>query len=750
MTTCTNEKGKLFAPKRANELSTEKISRRNFGMLFGVQPLLVSAAATTTASLVGCGGGNDSTPVTDAGAQTLTRAEFVATISNYFDWIHSSEYVDFAKNVQPTFVDVVVGTTPLAKQIETALEEAVIDNSQGYFFPDKLITREDAAVMYVNAFKIPLSSSNALAGFSDASSISPSARASVNAIVAAGFMKGTSATMFSPKASVTGNDATSILTSITSAVVSPPQVMCKPGTTAGRRYERITTQTEGATIYYTYTSDGTAPPDPATSATAVTYDWLKNGVLQFTNPMSSTTDSKVYRLKTVAKKAGLADSPVQEFMWNIVRPLTGKFQAKLVHAGSATAPTVWIVNNPSEFYQAHVFYIEGSTLGIVLDAGEFKLSSDPTSNLKTFVDSIARVPYVMVLGHNHPDHSEQIDSFAAAGIPLYMSAIELASVAASSRADFQHAASVAITLDDGHVFDLGNCQVTSWQAPGHTNGLTTLVVNQTGWVYASDMWGCNRAYTADTTQYNGVKVDLMLSLSQQLLSAYKKSSISGLVTEVTNAHQEVAVGMKCVSNFLQCFQQLIDGGDAASAPSIRGGTSGNPTSPGTKNSRMSMVGDMWRDKNWMAIGNSLGSGLDKPVDYFTAPTTNYPCGATIDYNTADGYKKYSVLSNLEIAGGTLVGVDVYWAAAANGVPNKLPNKFDPWTYAYTVNVPSGTSSILIKPTAMSNNISSMKINGTAVNQGSGANVAVAVGTIITIDVVSPDGSSTSSYTLTVA
>lgn len=251
-------------------------------------------------------------------------------------------------------------------------------------------------------------------------------------------------------------------------------------------------------------------------------------------------------------------------------------------------------------------------------------------------------------------------------------------------------------------------------------------------------------------QYNLVKVDRFLSLTQQLIANYQKKSVSGLITEVTNAHQEVPVGMEGVRNFVKCFQQLIDRGDAATAPSIRGGKLGNPTSPTTKNSRMSMVGDMWRDKNWMAIGNALGTGLDSPVDYFTAPTAAYPCGATTDYNTADGYKKYSVLSNIEFAGGTLVGVDVYWAAPSNGTPNKLSNKFDPWTYAYTVNVAGGTGSLAVKPTAMSNNITSMKVNGTAVPQGASTTVAVATGTVITIEVVSPDGSSTSTYRFTVA
>jgi len=278
----------------------------------------------------------------------------------------------------------------------------------------------------------------------------------------------------------------------------------------------------------------------------------------------------------------------------------------------------------------------------------------------------------------------------------------------------------------------------------------TAIVNQTGWVFGSDMFCCNRAYTADTTQYAGVKVDLFLSLVQQLLANYQRVSTTGLITEVTNAHQEVPVGMEGVKNFVQCFQQLIDQGDAVTKPSIRGGRVGNPTAPTTRNSRMSIVGDMWRDKNWMAVGNSLGTGLDKPVDYFSAPTTAYPSSVALDYNTADGFRKYAVLSNIQFTGGTLVGVDVYWAAPANGVPNKIANKFDPWTTVYTVNVPSGRTSLVVTPTAMSNKVTSIKVNGTTVAQGASTTVPVAHGTVISIAVVSPDGSTTANYTFTVA
>ena len=64
----------------------------------------------------------------------------------------------------------------------------------------------------------------------------------------------------------------------------------------------------------------------------------------------------------------------------------------------------------------------------------------------------------------------------------------------------------AVVAADGQVLDLGNVQVTVFTQPGHTNGLSTVIINQPGWAYVSDNFCCNRADTADTTQYNGTKV----------------------------------------------------------------------------------------------------------------------------------------------------------------------------------------------------------------------------------------------------
>lgn len=676
------------------------LDRRGFGRLLGMQAALASVAALPAAGATGApagGAGAAAGDVDAAAGKALTRGAFIARVVDHFDWVHSSQYVDTFKPVQQTFADVTLGVTPFARQIEIALEEGLVSNAEGFFHPDKPMTHGEAVGILTRAF-----------------GVAPAARGPAAAPLSA-------------------RDAQAMLRGLVDSVVAPPQVMCKSGGTAPRRYVRLSTPTPGATIRYTLTWDGSEPADPGGPSGQV-YDFVADGVLMLVNPLNSSTDHRLYRMKAVAAKAGLAASVVREFTWNIVRPRSGEFQAKLVHPGSGSSPRVWKIHNPAEYFQANVYYLEGTTRGLVFDAGEYNYQR---ANLKAFIDTIATRPYDVICGHSHPDHAEQIFNFTSAGIRLYVSAQEKAALAAFKREDWSAAGAAAIALADGQQFDLGNVQVTSWVIPGHTNGVATIIVNQTGWVYGSDMWGCNRPWTADTTQYQSVKVDLFLSLVQQLLVRYRRSSLGGEVTAVTNAHQETSVGMECVRNFLKCFQQIIDEGNGVTRPSIRGGSKGGD--------RMSMVGDMWRDRNWMAIG-PIGK-YAAPVDYLTRPTRDYPCGATIDYNAADGHRKYSVLSNLEIDGGTLVGVDVHWAAAANGQANSLPDRFDPWTYEYTVRVPAGQRTLRVRPTAMSNRIRSLKVNGTAIRQSAEVQVAVAGGSPIRIEVISPDGSSASTYNL---
>jgi hypothetical protein len=137
----------------------------------------------------------------------------------------------------------------------------------------------------------------------------------------------------------------------------------------------------------------------------------------------------------------------------------------------------------------------------------------------------------------------------------------------------------------------------------------------------------------------------------------------------------------------------------------------------------------------------------------TAPNLAWTTGATIDYNEEGGLRKYSVLANVEIEGGELVGKNVYWNTRSGSgdyaTDRMLPNKFDPWHSEYNINVVAGTSSIVFRPLPMSTKITSMKVNGTEVKWGDSVTVPVSAGTQITVDIVAPDGETRSAYTFRV-
>jgi glyoxylase-like metal-dependent hydrolase (beta-lactamase superfamily II) len=435
----------------------------------------------------------------------------------------------------------------------------------------------------------------------------------------------------------------------------------------------------------------------------------------------------------------MATSAVRTFVYYIVRPRTAAFEARLAHAPTPTSPAVWDVMNPSDYNRPHVYYVEGTTRGVVMDAGQYP---ETKQNLKLFIDTLATKPYDVVLGHNHPDHAEQVDAFVKGGIRLFLTPQDKASLAASRRADFVHAAAASVPIRDGDILDLGNVQMTAYQAPGHEHGLVILQDKRNGWIFGSDMFGCNRPATADITNYSGAKMDLFLSMVQQLYANLRRNG--GRIEEVYNAHNEVPVGRAGIKNFEAAVQQLIDIGDAATVPSLRGADpSGRPMSK----LRTSVIGDMWHDKSWVAIW--VGGNWGDPVNYLTAANPPYKCNNTIDYNAPGGIRKYSVLSNIEIAGGDLVGVDLTWATPANGVDNALPNKFDPWTYAYDVAVPAAHSTITVTPASMSRRIVSMTLNGVAMPSGTARTIAVRNDNRFAIDVVAPDGVTASHYVFTV-
>lgn len=654
----------------------------------------------------------------------ISKAEFIAKISSYFAWPHPSDYNDIWKAPLKKFNDVKT-TDKYGKEIEAAYEEGIISpDSQGNFNPDTEVSRQDAAVILANVFKITESDNDAK--FSDYKNIRPDARGSVNALVEWGFMSGKTPKLFAPNEPIKTSEVEKIFNKITSKIVTPVQALPKQNAVAPRRYVKLYTPTPDATIYYT--TDGS---EPTTSSKIYTVEYTGH-INEMLNNSQLPERTVVY--KAIAVKDGMVTSPVQTFTWHLYRPVIDDFQHKLIKEKTSSSPAVYQLYNDSESVRPMAWYIEGQDKGILFDALQTRADA---KNLKEYIDeNIAKKPYSVIIGHSHGDHMAQAPNFAD-DHEIYVNERGWAPIA-SVLNNPEDQAKVK-NIEEGDVIDVGGSKLHVYALPGHDHSDIILQDKENGLIFASDIYGCTRAGSADNVAVMGVKTDLFLSLVQQTYSNFKKDD--GKITQIFTGHDESALEASHLGIYEAAVQQVIDKGENGTTPTLRG----NNDAP---NSRTTIIGDMWKDgTNWIAI----------KLPGIKGDSTEYLTSSPINYNSKDGYMKYSVLSNIEIEGGELVGKPVQWAEprsfswAGNTITvnNSLQNKFDPWTYDYTIEVPKSNENITIIPTTMSTNVKTIRINGKKVDYRSKTSIRVSDGSVIKIEIIAPDKVTTSTYTFTV-
>lgn len=768
-------------------------SRRDFFSAVG--------AGVTAVALSGCGGdSSDSSDLPVVGvlpaAGELSRAQFVAQVSDYLGWYHQSGYNDYWKVPVRSFADV-KATDLYGKEIENAYEENVIaPDASGKFNPQFIMTREDAAVVLAKAFFLAAPADNsALSAFGDANAIHDAAKPSVAALVAAGYMPGRSANTFAPAAAITAAEANAIIAAIAAKSAVVVQAMPKQAAThltmlpdgagsssaapavdsatynklladrnyAPRRFIHLATPTPGATIYYT--TDGS---DPRTSATRVIYDVAATGHIQeLVGDRSGAKGPQPYRSvmwKAVAVKNGLAVSPVRTFRWNLVRPWQSVFGANVIDAGNfdpakgTITPKVTQLYSDYESVRAMAWLIEGPQSAIMLDALQttWNTTDQAAGTLYDKVRTLTSKPLKLVVGHAHGDHYAQAQNFLNAGVPVYANSRGWTSLAGALAT--KDNIKLVNNVEEGDQFDLGTTaaplKLDVYAAPGHENGLVILHDRVSGYLFATDYFGCTRMGTADNVGISGARIDWQLSNVMQIQYAMKRNG--GKVAKLFTGHDEMMLPGAHVDMFQQLLQNIVDMQEAANSPTLR--------SSDAPRARTTVIGDMFTDLyDWAAI-NIGGTFGTTPYTYLTAPTAAYSSHATIDYTQPNAHLKYALLGNIELTGATLVGTTLTWAAAntqvtlADGtlwpttgpVPNSLRNKFNPWVYDYRINVPAGTTSISVSPIPLSTKVKQITINGNVVLPWTPVAVNVGSGSVITIVVTAPDGSTTEKYTLTVA
>ena len=720
----------------------------------------------------------------------MTRGDFMIRLAKYFGWPHYNAVMDDGTdidadgNVMTTervrnYFDV-TGDNDYVKAIESALDMGVITASspEEYFYPMSEMTREDAAVILASAFKLAVLDRDYICDFDDADKIDPACYAALNSLVGRNFMRGRTNQTLNPTDGITDTEARIIIEAIDKRVVCP--VWSMP--VSNRKFVRVRpewfTATKDAVVHWRCKVDHYSHPelnglfvqDRGVGVYVGTgwsewYDYIPG---YSTDPCFGLNNNKdlpydatwlIVDVECYATKEGMEDSPVTSFKWRIERPAWHDFATDKLHEGSATFPTVYrFFDN----FQAAAYYIEGSKMGILYDGLQ------PTNTNLTLLEQVQKVatkPFVFVLGHNHPDHKGAMCRAYEQGYDIYVcdrvgpkntewsykvynrkytsgNPVIDQEVTGTYSGDRVH------EIDEGYVFDLGNCKLETYRLPGHCDDMLILYDRANGLMFSSDIYAVNRYWVADQFSAKGVKQDLLLSLQQQLMDEYSKDGAE--VKELYTGHNRIGVGNDYLTIWEQCLQKLVDYGPDGVSDDRRG-----------DGAILAMDGDQYETMNWTGFaedGKMIHAKYKGEYDgktYYRIEVDNRGTeNPLVSSNMYWDYQTNAHLSNISFKDATLVGHDFKYKTGFDTVDETLadgrlkyvvPNKFVPYEYDYDVKIGQFQTTATFTPVAMSNRIKGMTVNGTPVS--SRCPVVVPTYGKTVIEVTGPDGATKCTYTL---
>jgi glyoxylase-like metal-dependent hydrolase (beta-lactamase superfamily II) len=364
-------------------------------------------------------------------------------------------------------------------------------------------------------------------------------------------------------------------------------------------------------------------------------------------------------------------------------------RARDEYVSQELAPGIRVIH---DFNNDKMYLLTGSQRALLIDAGM------GSGDLRGYVESfIGDLPLDVFITHGHPDHIARIGEFQA-DCDVYMHLDDLPMVQR-----FVERLGFRIDLDKikdarkGFVFDLGDRQLEAYHVPGHSKGCQVLLDKDHGILFSGDAIGSNDPTIVDALwlQMSDDRVDEYLSTLQVF-----RSKVAGKIMRIYGGHGAPYLwGEAYLDHLEEAAQRLVDQGVKVLTPA-----------PRPSGAWQTVSGDRLSDPNWAAINVNRDKCLTTPPD------------------------QIATLSNLQLKG------------------NSLNEAFKPAVFTYTVDLGLDVSQIEIVPTATSRRYAAIKIDGVEAVSGQPFVVPLkerSMPSTVSIEVVSPDRSRTSIYTVQV-
>ena len=339
-----------------------------------------------------------------------------------------------------------------------------------------------------------------------------------------------------------------------------------------------------------------------------------------------------------------------------------------------------------------MFLVKGARKYALIDSGMGR------GALKAYVSQFTGgLPIEVIFTHNHGDHIGQADEFIREGTE-HIGAADLPGLQKllKDRAVPDDViAKNAVAAHDGERIDLGDRSLVIYSAPGHTPGSLVVFDEQTGNLFTGDSFGSNSPTIPDALwmQWSTDPLDVYLSAVKMC-----RANFRGKVTHIMTGHNDHPLaGEKYLDNLETALQSLMDRGDDALVGSYR-----------PAGLKQAVIGDRLHDPDWVAINVNQKTYLPAPSGQIAG------------------------LTRLSVTGA------------------KLTPAFSAQVRHYTVTVPKRTASVEITAEPTGTRSKAVTINRESVKPGTPVRVTLkGKSPLIWIQVVSPDGTTTTDYALKV-